>query len=197
MSHAQEGNPLPDLVSRYWWVLLVRGLFVIAFGILTLVWPGITVWALVLVFAFYALSDGVLDIAMGIGGQGPMDERLSGGRRVWVIILGLIGIAAGLVAIFWPSITAVALLWVIAFWAIGAGIAQLITAWQLRSELRNEWLWVLAGLLMIALGVILMLRPGEGALLLLTWIGVLAIAWGVALAILSFRLRSQARPVPA
>ena len=186
-----------QLVSRYWWVLLVRGLLAIGFGIMTLVWPAITVWALVLVFAFYALADGVLDIAMGIGGQGPHDEKLSTGRRIWVIVLGLVGIGAGLIAIFWPGITAVVLLWVIALWAIAGGIAELLAAWQLRAELTNEWMWVLAGLLSIALGVILLFQPRAGAIALLVWIGILAIAWGAALCVSAFRVKNLPTPAVA
>ena len=175
-------------VARYWWVLLVRGLLAIVFGIAALVWPEITVWALVIVFGGYVLVDGVLDIGMAIGG-GSDGMRLSGGRRFWLLLMGLLGIAAGLVSFFWPSITAVALLWVIAIWAIVSGFFELLTAWQLRAELTNEWMWVLAGLLSIALGILLLLQPKTGAVALIIWIGIMAIAWGLALTIVSFQVR--------
>jgi uncharacterized membrane protein HdeD (DUF308 family) len=177
-------------VARYWWVLLVRGLLAIGFGIAALVWPEITVWALVIVFGVYVLIDGILDIGMAIGGSSG-GARLSGGRRWWLVIMGLLGIAAGLVSFFWPSITAVALLWVIAVWAIVSGFLELFTAWRLRTELTNEWMWVLAGLLSIALGVLLLAQPRTGAVALVIWIGILAIAWGVALTIVSFQVRGM------
>ena len=175
-------------VARYWWVLLIRGLLAIGFGFAALVWPEITVWALVIVFGVYVLVDGVLDIGMAIGGSSG-GVRLSGGRRFWLLLMGLLGIAAGLVSFFWPSITAVALLWVIAIWAIVSGFFELLTAWQLRAELTNEWMWVLAGLLSIALGILLLLQPKTGAVALIIWIGIMAIAWGVALTVVSFQIR--------
>ncbi len=103
--------------------------------------------------------------------------------------MGLLGIGAGLVAFFWPEITAVALLWVIAVWAIVSGVIELMTAWTARAELTNEWMWVLAGVLSIALGILLLAQPGTGAVALIVWIGVLAIAWGVALCIVSFQVK--------
>lgn len=181
-----------DLVSRYWWVVLLRGLLAIGFGIVALIWPGITIIALVIVFGAYALVDGVLDVVMAIGGRGADESKLTGGSRVWLGLLGLIGIGAGVVAFAWPGITAVALLWVIAFWAILGGIAQLAAAWRLRAELTNEWLWVLAGLFSIALGVLLIAQPAAGALALVLWIGIFAIAWGITLVILSFRIKGLA-----
>jgi uncharacterized membrane protein HdeD (DUF308 family) len=174
-------------------------LLAIVFGIAALVWPEITVWALVIVFGVYVLVDGVLDIGMAIGGSSG-GVRLSGGRRFWLLLMGLLGIAAGLVSFFWPSITAVALLWVIAVWAIVSGLFELLTAWQLRAELTNEWMWVLAGLLSIALGILLLLQPRTGAVALIIWIGIMAIAWGVALTVVSFQIRGigdDGMPPPA
>lgn len=186
-----------DLVARYWWVLLLRGVLAIGFGIVALIWPAITVLALVIVFGAYALVDGILDVVVGVGGRAG-ETRLGGADRVWLVLMGLLGIGAGLIAFFWPQITAIALLWVIAFWAIVSGLLEIATAWRLRAELDNEWMWVLAGVLSIALGVVLMVQPTAGALALVLWIGIFAIAWGVALAILAFRVRSTREPeVPA
>jgi uncharacterized membrane protein HdeD (DUF308 family) len=181
-----------EMVARSWWILLLRGVLAIGFGVAALAWPEITILALVIVFGAYALVDGVLDIMMAAGGRGPAGVRLSGMIRTWLVVMGLIGIAAGLVAFFWPDITAVALLWVIAFWAILVGILQLLTAWRLRAELTNEWMFVLAGLLSMALGVLLAVRPDVGALAVVAWIGIFAIAWGVALSILAFRVKGLA-----
>ncbi|MGH8927715.1 MAG: HdeD family acid-resistance protein [Acidimicrobiia bacterium] len=174
------------IASRYWWVLLLRGILAVGFGVMAILWPNITVLALVLVFGVYSLLDGALDLAMGIGGRGlPRSNRWS------LVLMGLLGIAAGIVAFVWPQITAVALLWVVAFWAILTGILEIMAAIRLRAEIDNEWLWVLTGLLSIALGVLLILQPTTGALALVLYIGFFALAWGVALVALSFRLRGR------
>ena len=109
-------------------------------------------------------------------------------------VMGVIGVAAGIIAFVRPGITAVALLWVIAFWAILSGILEIVTAWRLRAELTNEWMWVLAGLLSIALGVLLIAQPATGAVALVIWIGIFAIAWGLTLTILSFRVKGLGSP---
>ena len=178
-----------ELASRYWWVVLLRGLLAIGFGIVALIWPGITILVLVILFGAYALFDGVLDVVMAIGGKGADEARLDGGERAWLAVMGVIGVGAGIIAFVWPGITAVALLWVIAFWAILSGILEIVTAWRLRAELTNEWMWVLAGFLSIALGVLLIAQPATGAVALVIWIGIFAIAWGIALTILSFRVK--------
>lgn len=178
-----------DQAARYWWVILIRGLLAVGFGVIAIAWPEMTILALVIVFGAYALIDGVLDVVLGIAGRGPGERRLSGADRTVLIVLGVVSVAAGVVALVWPGITAVALLWLIAFWAILSGVLELATAWRLRAELTNEWLWVLTGLLSIALGILLIVQPASGALALVIWIGVFAIAWGVMLAILSFRVR--------
>lgn len=183
-----------ELAARYWWVILLRGILAIGFGVVALIWPGITIFALVILFGAYVLFDGVLDVVMAIGGKGPDEARLAGGERAWMAVMGVIGVAAGIIAFVWPGITAVALLWVIAFWAILSGILEIVTAWRLRAELTNEWLWVLAGLLSIALGVLLIAQPATGAVALVIWIGIFAIAWGIALAILSFRVKGLGSP---
>jgi uncharacterized membrane protein HdeD (DUF308 family) len=189
-----------ELASRYWWVVLLRGLLAIGFGVVALIWPGITILALVILFGAYALFDGVLDVVMAIGGKGADEARLDGGERAWLAVMGVIGVGAGIIAFVWPGITTVALLWVIAFWAILSGILEIVTAWRLRAELTNEWMWVLAGLLSIALGVLLIAQPATGAVALVIWIGIFAIAWGIALTILSFRIKglvSAAAPTTA
>lgn len=172
------------VASRYWWVLLIRGLLAIGFGVGALVWPGLTILALVLVFGIYSLLDGILDIGMGIGGkQLPSRSR-------WVLFLmGLFGIAAGIIAFVWPEITAVALLWVIATWAIITGIFEIVAAIRLRAEIDNEWLWILVGILSVVLGLILIFQPTAGALALVTTIAIFSIAWGVVLVLLSFKMR--------
>lgn len=179
-----------EVAGRYWWLFLVRGLLAIGFGVVALMWPGITLLALVVLFGAYVLVDGIVDVGVALAGRGPGDSALGGGDRMLVGLIRVVGIAAGLIAFFWPGITAFALLLVVAAWAILRGVTELIAAWRLRAELTNEWMWVLTGLLSIALGVVLIVDPGAGALALVFWIGIFAIAWGVALCVVGFRVRS-------
>src|SRR5690606_15009900 len=171
-----------------------------AFGLVAMIWPGITVLALVLLFGVYVLLDGIVDIGAAISGRGVGAQQLSGGHRVLLRLIGLVGVAAAVIAFFWPAITALALLFVIAWWAIIRGVLEIVAPWRLRAELTNEWVWVLSGLLSIALGVILIARPGTGALALVLLIAAFSIAWGVALCIVAFRIRGltgEDRPAAA
>lgn len=175
-----------DLLAERWWAILLRGLFAIVFGIIALAWPGITLLALVFLWGIYAVVDGVMDLA-GAFGSG---ER-AGGNRWLLALMGVLGIGAGIVAFVWPGITAVVLLWVIAVWAIVTGIVEVVAAIRLRKEMEGE-LWLgLSGVLSVALGVILLAQPATGALALVVWIGILGIAWGIALVILAFRVRGR------
>jgi uncharacterized membrane protein HdeD (DUF308 family) len=174
-----------ESLVRRWWMPVVRGLFAIAFGVLCFVAPGSSLFALVLLFGAYALVDGVLNLGHAIGG----------GRQNWPALLfsGLVGIAAGVLTFMWPKITAVALVLVIAAWAIITGVAALVAAVKLRKAIHGEWLLALEGVLSIALGVLLFLRPGAGALALVIWIGAYAVVSGILLLALGFRLRSLGR----
>ncbi len=167
-------------LAQHWWVLLLRGLLAIAFGVLTYARPGLTILLLVTFWGAYALVDGIFEVIAGV-------------RAKWgsLVFLGVIGIAAGIVALLRPGLTAVALIWVLAFWAIIAGVMQISAAIRLRKEVQGEWLWILSGALTIALGVLFLARPGEG-ILSVTWlIATLAIVWGILLVMLSFRLKAH------
>jgi uncharacterized membrane protein HdeD (DUF308 family) len=167
-------------LAQHWWVLLLRGLVAIAFGLLAFARPGITIAALVLLWGAYALVDGVFEVIAGV--------RAKYGS---LILLGILGIAAGLVTFFWPGITAITLLYIIAFWAIVAGVMQISAAIRLRKEVQGEWLWILSGLCTVILGVLLIARPGAGALAVMTLIAAFAIVWGFLLVILAFRLKGH------
>lgn len=175
-------------LTRSWWILAVRGLAAVIFGLLALVWPEITVLALVLVFGAYAFVDGVFALVAAVRGR-----QLAGGSRAWLVLEGLLGIGAGIVAVVWPDITALALLWVIAFWAVLTGVLEIVAAIRLRSVLDNEWLLVVAGALSIVFGLILIIWPESGAVGLVWLIGIYAIVFGIVLLGLALRLRSLGR----
>src|SRR5579864_1278098 len=118
-------------LPRHWWVVALRGLAAIVFGILAFIWPGITLAVLVLFFGAYAIVDGVLALYSAVRSRG---------EHVWApLVEGLLGIATGLIAFFWPGLTALALLIVIAVWAILTGVMEVIAAVELRHVIRNEW----------------------------------------------------------
>lgn len=171
------------LLAKKWWVLLIRGIAAVAFGILAVAWPGITITVLVVVFGAYALVDGVFGVVSALAGA----ER----RDRWVLgVEGLAGIVAGAVALIWPSITAFALLVLVAVWAIATGLAELAAAVRLRKEINDEWLLVVTGVASVLAGVILLLRPRAGVIAVTWLIGAYAIAFGALLVALSLRLRS-------
>lgn len=145
--------------------LAVRGIVALAFGVATLVWPHITLWALVLLWGAFAFVDGVIALSAAIG-----DRQLL--HRGWVALSGLSGIAAGIVTFVWPHITALVLLYVIAAWAFVTGVSLMAVAISERKRLTGEWLIGLTGVLSVLLGVMLVIKPGEGALAI-TW----AIGW--------------------
>jgi uncharacterized membrane protein HdeD (DUF308 family) len=179
-------------LSRTWWILAVRGAVAVLFGVLALVWPEITLLALVLVFGAYAFVDGVFALIAAARGR-----ELAGGSRGWLVLEGLLGIGAGIVAVAWPDITALVLLWVIAFWAVLTGVLEIVAAVRLRRVLDNEWLLVVAGALSIVFGLILVIWPGSGAIGLVWLIGIYAIVFGIVLIGLALRLRSLARRLEA
>jgi len=165
-------------LAEHWWVVLLRGILAILFGVLAWTRPGLTVAVLVLFFGAYALVDGIFEVIAGLRG------------KWWgLVFTGVLGIAAGVVTFMWPHITALALLWLIAFWAIVVGIMQISAAIRLRREVQGEWLWIVSGILSVLLGIILIARPGPGALSLIWVIGLFAIMWGFLLCILAFKLK--------
>jgi uncharacterized membrane protein HdeD (DUF308 family) len=153
------------VLSRYWWLIALRGVFAIIFGVLAFLWPVSTLGALVILFGAYALVDGLSAIVTGFS------DKLTN-NRWWVLLLeGVIGIAAGLLTFIWPNLTVVLLLYFIAAWAFFTGIFEILAAIRLRQELSNEWVLGLSGLLSIVFGLILAFNPGAGAVALIWLVG--------------------------
>jgi uncharacterized membrane protein HdeD (DUF308 family) len=178
--------PLLNAFAGHWWVLLLRGIAAVLFGILAFVWPGLTLVALVILFGAYAIIDGVT--ALFVGGRA---------RAWWMVFAGVLGIIAGVLTFIFPGITAFWLLILIASWAIVRGIFEIVEAIQLRKELTNEWMLILGGVLSIIFGVLLFLNPAVGALSVVWLIGAYAAAFGMMMIVLSFRLRGLRKLKPA
>jgi uncharacterized membrane protein HdeD (DUF308 family) len=175
-----------ELLSRRWQLVVLRGVVAVLFGLMAIVWPGITVLALALLFGAYTLLDGITALTMGFG-------REIGSDRVYMITLGVLGIVAGLMALIWPQITVIVLLVIIAVWAIIAGATQIAAAIRLRKVIRNEWFLALSGAVVLVLGILLIVQPAEGAIALVIAIATFALVWGVVLIVLGFRLRQLGR----
>jgi uncharacterized membrane protein HdeD (DUF308 family) len=169
-------------MAKNWWILLLRGIVAIVFGVLAFIWPGLTLLTLVLLYGAYALVDGLLALASAVTG-GALAPRW------WLAVIGFLGIAAGILTFAWPGITALVLLFFIAFWAIAVGIFQIIGAIRLRKEIENEWLLILCGIISVLFGIGILLAPGAGALALVWVIGFYAVLEGILYIGLAFRLK--------
>ena len=169
-------------LARNWWLLLLRGIFGVLFGVFSIVWPGMSLLTLVLIYGIYALADGVVSIAAAIQGG-------TAAPRWWLTVVGLLGIAAGVLTYLWPGITAVVLVMLIGIWAIATGVMQIMGAIKLRKEIEGEWLLIASGALSVIVGAFLCIWPGAGALALATVIGVYAIFYGALLIGFALRLR--------
>jgi uncharacterized membrane protein HdeD (DUF308 family) len=172
-------------LARNWWAVVLRGVFAVLFGVGTFFWPGITLAVLVLLYGGYLFIDGILAVLWALA------RRHEGAFPWGVFLAGLASLAAGVVTLLWPGVTALALLYVIAVWAIVRGVFEIIAAFHLRRELRNEWLLALNGVLTLLLGVVLIFAPGAGVLAVLWLIGSFAIVVGILMIALGFRLRGM------
>jgi uncharacterized membrane protein HdeD (DUF308 family) len=172
------------VIAGNWKTIALQGLIAVLFGIVTLVWPGLTIGALVLLFGAYAIVDGVFALAAAVTNAPEARDH-----RAMLAIQGVISVAAGVIAFAWPGITALALLFVIAAWALLTGIVRIALAVRLRRVIENEWLLGLSGALSIAFAAVLVVTPGTGALVITWLIGWFALLFGVTLLALAWRLR--------
>lgn len=175
------------VLARNWWALALRGVFAILFGIAAFVWPGITIAALVLLYGAYAFADGVFAVAAAVVGRNE-------GLPWWALLLeGLMGIGVGIITFVAPIATEIALLYLVAAWAIVTGAFEIVAAVRLRRELVGEWILILSGVLSILFGGLLLARPVVGVVAIAWMIGAYAVAFGALLLSLAFRLRSWNR----
>ena len=177
---------MKELFMRSWWMLALRGAIAILFGILALLWPGLTLLFLVAMFAAFAVLSGAVAIV------GAVKHRDSDKGWWLILLLGLISIGAGVIAIFYPGITALALVLVMGANALITGVLDIAIAIRLRKVVRREWLLVLAGVTSIVFGALVFMFPGAGALALVWLISFYAVFTGTLLLALAFRVRAWA-----
>jgi uncharacterized membrane protein HdeD (DUF308 family) len=177
-------------LARNWWAMALWGALAILFGALVFFWPAL-LWVVVLAsFAVYALLTGALAIILAFFGP-------RWGQPWWGLLLeGIFSILAGALTLVWPEITELALLFLIAFWAVATGVLQVVAAIRLRKEIEGEWALGLAGVLSVLFGLALVALPGPGAVAIAWLIASYSVAFGVLMLALAFRLRSLARGAP-
>ncbi len=180
---------LADILSRYWWMTLLRGLFWILFGIVIFARPGISLLSLTLALGVVMFVDGIINVVNAFSGRREHEDW-------WVLLLvGIAGIAIGVLTFNNPQTTAFAVVLYVAIWAIATGLLEIAAAVRLRRQIQGEFWLALAGIASLAFGVLLAARPGVGALTILWLIGAYAIAFGVILMLLAFRVRSGVKQI--
>ena len=177
-------DALSECLAESWWAVGLRGILGILFGLICLLTPGIAVEVFVILFAAYMLVDGVFAIASGI-------KAARNGERWGLLILeGIVDLAAGAVAVLWPAITLVALIWLVAVWAVVSGALMLAAAFTLKLD-HGRWWLALGGIASVIFGILLVIEPLIGAVVLTLWIGAYALVFGIFLLILAFQLHSK------
>lgn len=170
-------------LTRNWWLLVVRGVLAILFGLTAFFIPGLAWLSLIVLFGTYAILDGVFAMMSGL-----ISSKFS--PRWWVFLLeGLISVAAGAIALIRPDIASFALILLIASWAIITGVLEILAAIRLRKEITNEWMLGFVGFVSIVLGVLLFFQPAAGGLVITLMIGAYALIFGIAMVALGLRLR--------
>jgi uncharacterized membrane protein HdeD (DUF308 family) len=172
--------------SGNWWVLALRGVLSILFGIIAVMLPGPTLAAMIMLFGAFALVDGVLAIVLAVRGM-RSHERWGG-----MLVTGLISIAAGLVTFLWPAIGALTLIYIIAAWALVTGVFEIVAAVKLRKLITGEWMLLTAGILSVLLGALTMIFPGIGLLAFVWYLAAYAIVYGIVVVMLAFQVRKLA-----
>ena len=184
-------RPMLHALAKNWWLLLLRGIASIVFGVLAFAWPGLTLVTLVLFYGAFALVDGVIALVAAFsGGAKPAPTW-------WLVVVGLLGIAAGIATFLMPGITALLLIIFMGAWALVHGIFEIVGAIQLRKEIDNEWMLILSGIVSVLFGLIVLIAPGAGALRLIWAIAAYSIVFGITFIALALRLKKHKHTAPA
>jgi uncharacterized membrane protein HdeD (DUF308 family) len=187
MSNERRYRQRLSAIAANWRALALRGFVALLFGLVVLFWPGLVLAALSLLFGIYALVDGGVVLV-------PALRTSDRSARRWLPLAeGAVGVIAGLVALFWPGMTASGLLYVIAGWAVATGILKIVTMIVLRGEVENGWMLAGSGALSVLFGAIVAALAGSDPPSLAPFIGVFAIVVGLALIVFAFRTRERQR----
>jgi uncharacterized membrane protein HdeD (DUF308 family) len=173
-------------LARNWWALALRGVAAILFGVIALFWPPAAVAALVAVFGAYALVDGIFNLVAAVR------AGRAGQRWGALVFEGIVSLLAGVLTLFYPGVTALALVIFVGAWSLVTGVAEIVAAIKLRRSIKGEWLLALSGILSVAFGILLFISPMIGAIAIAIWIGAYAVVFGALLVGLALRLRSWA-----
>jgi len=177
------------IVSRIWWAVALRGILAVLFGIIALIYTGQTLLALVYVFGAFALLSGLMEIITAVrAGEAHV-------RWGWLAVAGIVGVLAGIVSFVWPGITALALLFVIAAWAIISGVAEIAFALSWPDTLAHPWLAALSGAISVVVGILLVVWPRSGVIALTWLVGIYAIIYGATQLYYAYRLQALQREV--
>ena len=175
------------LVARDWWVFAIRGIAALVFGALAFIWPETTLTVLVFLFGAYVLVDGASLLVALVRGDALAR------RHAWAVgIMGVLGIVAGIATFASPGLTALSLLYLVAFWAIAMGTFQVVAAIALRREIDGEFWMALGGVASIVFGAFLVAFPGSGLLSLVWLVGIWSVVFGVSSLGLAYRLHGIA-----
>ena len=184
-------NTAAQIVQHNWWIMALRGLFAIIFGLIALLVPRIALLAFIYVFAAYALVDGCVAVITAI------QERDLLYRWGWVLFEGILSILVGIIAFANPNVTAFALLYIVAIYAILTGVMEIAAAFVLRELVSRDWALAVAGILSVVFGILLFFYPSAGILSILWLVGIYGIVFGVLFIVRAFQLRSWAASVTA
>ena len=163
-----------------WGMLLVRGIIAVLFGILAMIWPGVTAIALAVLWGIWALIEGVINLVAAF--------QKGAGGKAWKIVFGIVSILAGLIAIIHPFDVAVVLTWILGIWFLIAAIFQGIGAFS-STRTQPRWMLLISAVLSLLIGILFVARPGLGVLSIVLWIGIIAIIWGIILILAAFAAR--------
>jgi uncharacterized membrane protein HdeD (DUF308 family) len=178
---------MSETLLHAWWMLALRGVIAIVFGALALMWPGLTLLALIILFAAYAMAGGVVWVI------GAVRHRRTD-RYWWIpLLFGLLSIGAGVIALVYPTLTALALVLLMGANAVVSGVIDIVLAIRLRRHIPNEFLLVLVGVVSLAFGIMVLMFPAGGALALVWLVSAYAILAGVLFVALSLRVRTWSR----
>ena len=172
------------ILAQNWWAIAIRGVCGIVFGLIALFLPGATILTLVLFFSAYMLVDGIFGVVAAV--------RAASHHQRWglLVIEGVLNIAVGVIAFIWPGLTAVTFVLLIAAWAIVTGVLEIVAAVRLHPEYGRWWL-ILSGVASVIFGVLLVVAPLAGVIVVTWWIGAFALIFGIMLLVLAFRLRAR------